>query len=74
MVIASESTGYEPFAIDYTTMNDIVQTYPDGIAKDYLQYSLDKYANIFRDKTILNREVLDKEIDTDDFDSGDIEP
>lgn len=55
-------------------MNDIVQTYPDGIAKDYLQYSLDKYANIFRDKTILNREVLDKEIDTDDLDSGDIEP
>lgn len=46
-LLAEESTGYEPFSIDYKKLRDILYTYPNSIGKDYLVYSLDKYEHIF---------------------------
>ena len=39
---------YEPFKIDYDKLSLLLNKYPDSIAKKYLEYSLDKYKNIFK--------------------------
>ena len=65
-LLAKEATGYEPFKIDYDKLNVLLESYPNSIAKEYLEYSLDRYKNIF----IRNKEV---EIEQNELEQDDIE-
>lgn len=47
-MLAQDSTGYEPFKIDYDRLYALLQTYPQSIAKEYLEYSLERYEELFR--------------------------
>ena len=62
-LLAKESTGYEPFKIDYDKLSLLLNKYPDSIAKKYLEYSLDKYKNIF----MQNKEIDNMDKNTTSF-------
>lgn len=64
--LAQDSTGYEPFKIDYDRLYALLQTYPQSIAKDYLEYSLERYEEIFKATEEPQQEIDDHDETYDD--------
>lgn len=51
-LLAQEATGYEPFTVNYDKLGKILDSYgsrPSSIAKEYLEYSLDRYKDLFKE-------------------------
>lgn len=64
--LAQEATGYDPFLIDYDRLYEILDSYLESVAKDYLKYSLDKYQDLFKEV-----DPPEVEIEDYDYDPGD---
>ncbi len=58
-LLAQEATGYEPFSIDYDKLSEVLDSYSSNIAKEYLEYSLDRYKDLFKENRELEEENLD---------------
>lgn len=64
--LAQEATGYDPFLINYDRLYEILDFYPESVAKDYLIHSLDRYQDLFKEVSLPEVEIEDY-----DYDPGD---